>query len=299
MDTVLLIGGTGLLGPSTVRELEALGREVVCINRRGVHPTGGIALAVDRNSTTALQSAFSRYESFCLVDMIPYTAQQAFILLEALEGKQPQLTAVSSIDVYKAYNILHSQGKAISSLQAVPLTESSDLRERISFQSIEYDKLNVERLYWSYFDDYMVLRMPAIYGLPDTSRVNRYVDAFNNNREIRMNPDMANWRFSRSLNSNCAHAVSLCVGLAGREIFNVAEEQHYSEREWCLKLASLMGVDARLTLCEDAATPFNMNTQQHWTVDSSKLRNSLGYKEKYDTEQGLLDTLTSLKEPMS
>lgn len=290
----MLIGGTGLLGPSLVQQLEDEGRDVICINRSGKHPHGGEAIAANRNSFDELRKLFRKLGAFHLVDVIPYTARQAALLLEALEGKQPQFTAVSSIDVYQAYNNLHPQGRTVAELQELPLLETSSLRDRLSFQGLEYDKLNVERIYLSYFDACTILRMPAIYGLPDTSRVERYVQNMLADDEIVLTPGLASWRFSRSLNLNCAHAIALGVGYSGHEVFNVAEQRDYTELEWCKYLASLLGVEPRMKIDAAAQVPYNMNTEQHWVVDSSKIRKDLGYHEKYSAEEGIREVLSEL-----
>ena len=295
MDQIILIGGTGLLGPTLVHELECAGKEVVCANRSGKHPANGRAEAIDRNSFDDLKRIFRKYSTFTLVDMIPYTARQAALLIEALEGKQPKMIAVSSIDVYQAYNNLHPQGRIILNLQEVPLHETCSLRDRLSFQGIEYDKLNVEHIYWSYFDVCTVLRMPAIYGLPDTSRVERYYEALADQREITLHSGLAKWRFSRSLNTNCAYAVALSLGREQREIFNVAEKRHYTELEWCELIAELMCVEARVRIDDTSPIPFNMNTDQHWIVDSSRIREVLGYEEKYCPKSGLEEVIGVLR----
>lgn len=84
MHPVLVIGGTGLLGPTAVREIELTGQQVICLNRSGKHPTGGLAEPMDRRSYDDLLDVFRRYESFDLIDMIPYTAREAATLIEAL-----------------------------------------------------------------------------------------------------------------------------------------------------------------------------------------------------------------------
>ena len=295
MDLVILIGGTGLLGPTVVHEIECAGREVICVNRSGKHPSNGRAEAVDRNSFDDLKRIFRRYSSFTLVDMIPYTARQAALLIEALDGNQPKIAAVSSIDVYQAYNNLHPQSRPVGELQEVPLHETSFLRDRLSFQGFEYDKLNVEHIYWSYFEVCTILRMPAIYGLPDTSRDERYFESLALRREITLHSGLANWKFSRSLNTNCAYAVALSLGHEKRAIYNVSEEKHYSELEWCRVIADLMCVEANVKIDDATPIPFSMNTDQHWTVDSSKIRAQLGYKEKYCTTTGLEEVISELQ----
>lgn len=294
----ILVGGTGLMGPHVVRELEEQGREVVCLNRKGEHPAGGLAFPVDRNDFESLKNVFARFGQFSLIDMIPYTAQQASILLDALQGKQPDIVAVSSIDVYQAYNILHRHDDIPDKLQTVPLTEDSVLRTRLSFQGLAYDKLNIERIYQSYFDTCTILRMPAIYGLPDISRVERYVKPLLTGQSIVLHPTFAQWRFSRSLNSNCAFAVSLAANSGNKGVFNVGELNHATEAEWCTKLASLTGLQADIVIDVEAEIPYAMNASQHWCVDSSRIRAELGYFEKYDVDEGLRQVLDFMRMDM-
>lgn len=97
------------------------------------------------------------------------------------------------------------------------------------------------------------------------------------------------------MNSNCAYAISLCADFEGREYFNIAEEKHYAEREWCLLIADILGVPANFQLDARASIPFGMNTRQHWTVDSSKIRSTLAYTEKYDPAQGIRNVVRNLR----
>lgn len=293
MDTKIIIGGTGLLGPFLVRELESLGHEVICLNRRGIHPTGGKALKVNRESKCELNQAFSKVGQFSLIDMIPYTAADAGSLLQALDGAQPRLTAVSSIDVYAAYNVLH---KAVSfdQKQHVPLRESDKMRDRLCFQGVAYDKLNVEKIVWSYFNECSILRMPAIYGLPDKDRISRYAIPILNDEKIVLNPRFAAWRFSRSLNANCAYAIALATSHPGRDVFNVAERVSYSEIEWCQRIAAIANRPANIILDDSAAIPSNIETDQDWIVCSEKIRQKLTYIERYETEAGIEQVLQAL-----
>ncbi|MEM1111635.1 MAG: hypothetical protein AAGI11_06985 [Pseudomonadota bacterium] len=286
-EPIVLIGGTGLLGPSTVSELEDMGREVICVNRSGVNPSGGDAVRADRDSFDELKRVFGRFDSFTLIDMIPFTARQAALLTEALAGKQPAFTAVSSIDVYQAYNVLHRHDESAHAVQDTPLFEYSALRERLSFQGVAYDKLNVERIYSAYFNGVSALRLPAIYGLPDTSRVERYVEALRLSSHVELNPGYAQWRFSRSLNTNCAYAIALAAASKRAGVYNVAEEEHYTEAQWCSLIAQHMGIEPTIVLDEAEPVPMGIDTRQHWIVDSAKIREELGFTEKYCIREGL------------
>ncbi|MCV6623434.1 MAG: hypothetical protein OIF51_16970 [Cellvibrionaceae bacterium] len=292
MEKVLLIGGTGLLGPSVLLSLQEKGREVVCLNRRGEHPFGGEAYSCDRSALDQLKGVFDRFNRFCLIDMIPYSAQDAGTLILALNGKQVPITAISSIDVYRAYNVLHNQ--STTEVQETPLFEGDELRERLSFQGAEYDKLNVERIYYSYFDDCKILRLPAIYGLPDISRIEPYFKAIHESGRVRLNSTFASWKFSRSSNVNIANAIALSLGFSGREVFNLAEPIDYTEEQWCNLIAKQMGVPVEVELDAKAEIPYGINTQQHWFVDSSKIRRQLGYTEKFSTEEVVKIVVESL-----
>lgn len=279
------------MGPHVIHELSLVGIEVICINRSGIHPNGGQAIGADRNDYSAIKSVLASFDDYTLIDMVPYTARQAAIITDAIRGKKVALIAISSIDVYQAYNNLHPRGEQSETLQPLPLKEDDRLRESVSFQGIDYDKLNVERIYRSCVKQCTILRMPAIYGLPDLSRVERYARALTNGEEIRINPEFATWRFSRAYNKNCAFAVSLAVRSKQPNVFNIAEPQDYSEQQWCRKLARLLNTDAKLVLDPGEAIPHNMNAQQHWIVDSTRIRRVLGYYEKYNAEEGLIKAL--------
>lgn len=51
---VIVIGGTGLVGPHLVSSLESMGIESICLNRSGHHPSGGQAIACNRDSPREL-----------------------------------------------------------------------------------------------------------------------------------------------------------------------------------------------------------------------------------------------------
>ena len=224
--------------------------------------------------------------------MIPFTARQAGTLIESLKGKRPHFIGVSSIDVYRAYGILHN---AIPGpLQELPLTESSDTRDLICFPGVGYDKLNVERIYWSYFTNCALVRLPAVYGLPDRLRIECYSEPILNNTEIKIHPLYASWRFSRSANVNCGHAIALCVKSDGKEIFNVSEKHSYSEEEWCRKIGSTLGKEPIISISDDHVIPYSMNVNQEWFVDSSKIRSLLGYDEVVDPDDFLRETLAKM-----
>lgn len=287
---IAVIGGTGLMGPSLVNELIEQGDEVHCINRSGLNPKNSNAYQCDRNNENKLSGILTSIKPNLLIDMIPYTSEQAESLSKIVRKLDIPLIAISSIDVYKAYNILHRTVTA--SYQECPLKENSELRKKLSFQGKDYDKLNVERIYLRELKDVTIYRMPAIYGLPDTSRIEPYVDyILNNSKPIPLNSGLLKWKFSRSLNTNCAYAISLGKNLIGKNIYNVSEENPHTEESWFLKIASYLKWDFGIEVNETIETPYNIDTKQNWYVSSNKIRNELGYYEKYNPDIELMNTI--------
>ncbi|GDY13310.1 hypothetical protein LBMAG53_21880 [Planctomycetota bacterium] len=291
MKKAIIIGGTGLMGPHLIKELQDLNIETICINRSGKHPFGGKSYVCDRNNIEVMMKIFDEQNDFILFDMIPFTAVNAGIVILALNGKQPPMICASSCDVYEAYNILHN--KSIG-LQNTPLTELSKTRDRISFQGSGYDKLNIERIYLSYFDCCAIVRLPAIYGLPDTNRIYQYLQKICYNK-FTLNSGFAHWRFSRSSNINCAYGLSLCVKNTNRNIYNISEKEYYSEIEWTDKIHKLGGYSPNIILDDKIEIPYNMNINQNLIIDSSKIRNELGYHEKYDVNNSIIEVIDFYK----
>jgi len=287
---IAVIGGTGLMGPSLVHELIEQGDEVHCINRSGLNPKNSNAYKCNRNNEKKLSSILISIKPDLLIDMIPYTSEQAKSLSKIVKILDIPLIAISSIDVYKAYNILHRTITA--NYQECPIKENSELRKKLSFQGKDYDKLNVERIYLKGLENVTIYRMPAIYGLPDTSRIEHYVDyILNNSKPIPFNSGLLKWKFSRSLNTNCAYAISLGKTLIGKNIYNVSEESPHTEESWFLKIASILKWDFGIEVDETIETPYNIDTKQNWYVSSKKIRTELGYYEKYNPDIELMNTI--------
>ncbi len=280
---IFVIGGTGLMGPHLVREIEAASHKAICFNRRGNHPRDREAIIGDRSDAIGLRSAIMDSEADLVIDMIPYTEKEAIDLGGILNELKKPLIACSSVDVYRAYNILHR----VSSppYQKCPIKESDELRSRLSIEGKAYDKLHVEQQYLSLNVDVSIFRLPAIYGWPDQRRIKEYVDQIRNEGTVKMHPYDTKWRCSRALNENCAFAISLGIGHSGKHVYNVAEPIHHTEEEWCRIIGRHLHWDGEIVY--DESIEINADANQDWFVDTQLIREELGYKEKYDCDEGL------------
>jgi nucleoside-diphosphate-sugar epimerase len=186
---VLIIGGTGFMGPHVVSNLHTMGHRVAVCNRgqtEALLPAGVERLRLvsasldDRAGFADLAEAFRRFAPEVVVDMIAITERAAQATLQTFRGIAGRVVALSSQDVYRAYGRL--QGSKPGPLEPVPLTEKATLRERLYPYCGEtlrgeddpqrwlddYDKILVERVGLGDPElPGMILRLPMVYGPGD------------------------------------------------------------------------------------------------------------------------------------
>jgi nucleoside-diphosphate-sugar epimerase len=82
---------------------------------------------------------------------------------------------------------------------------------------------------------------------------------------------------------------------ATRRIYNVAEQPSYSELEWAARVGAAAGwKGAFVVLPADAMPPhlrMSGNFEQHWSVDSSRIRSELGYVEPVGVDSAIAQTI--------
>lgn len=271
------------------------GHQVNCLNRRGKSEYG-TSLSCDRRHHEQLKQTLEVLEPEVVIDMIPFIQADAEGVCQALkEQTQVQIIAVSSIDVYQAYGRLHRT--ELGPYQTCPIRETDALREQPSIRNDTYDKISVENTYLKHFENVAILRLPAIYGWPDRRRVDEYIRLEQESeRVLRLHPDYAHWRFSRASAPDCAHGITLTAGLMGHHIYNVSEETALSTEAWCQAVWHAADIQAEILYDSKAEIPFNIDTQQHWYVDSTKIRTELGYEETTDQHAVLRENIRRIRE---
>src|SRR5690242_17046087 len=116
---ILIIGGTGFMGPPLVRRLAAMGHEIAVFHR-GNTPVEAPARRIvgHRRDLSAI-----RPEADVVIDLILSSGAQARTLMDTFRGVARRIVAASSIDVYRACGVLH--GSEEGPLEPTPLTEHS------------------------------------------------------------------------------------------------------------------------------------------------------------------------------
>jgi nucleoside-diphosphate-sugar epimerase len=317
---VLLIGGRGFIGPCIIEQLQRAGHDVILFDRGGRPDlfTNLEHIQGDRQHLADYAAALRKAQPDVVIDVVLSNGRQAAELMTTFRGIARRVVALSSMDVYRACGVLH--GLEPGPLQAVPLTEESELRTKLQTYSAEtiasarkivnwlddeYDKIPVEKAVMSDPETPgTVLRLPFVYGPRDMfSRLLPIVKRVADGRKaILLDEQVAQWRAPRGYVENVAAAIVLAAtsDQAARRIYNVAEEPAYSELEWTRKVANAAGWRGEISVVPSSLCPEHLkmpgNLQQHWVPDSGRIRRELGYREVVPLEDALKATIAWLRE---
>lgn len=306
---ILVIGGTGFIGPHVVRRLADRGHHVIVFHR------GQSKIGLPAEHVLGDRASMPKIDAEIVVDLILSSGKQARATMETFRGVARRVVAASSCDVYRACGILH--GSEEGPLQPVPLTEESQLRTRLQTYPPEqikavrqfypwvdddYDKIPVERAILG--DPELpgtVCRLPMVHGPADPARrffpiLRRVAD---HRTHILFEESMAKWVPPRGYVENVAEAIALCAiddRAAGR-IYNIADDPAFNELDWARKIAAAAGWTGEFAVLSKDRIPRHLqppgNVAQHWTTSTSRIRAELGYREIASIEEGIRRTVAS------
>jgi nucleoside-diphosphate-sugar epimerase len=226
---------------------------------------------------------------------------QAREMLDVFRGIARRVVALSSCDVYRACGVLH--GSEPGPLEPLPLEESSALRtvrqtyppEQIKMlQQVfgwlddQYDKIPVEEAILG--DRNLpgtVLRLPMVYGPGDPlHRFFPILKRMDDGRPaILLEQKQAAWRSPRGYVENVAAAIALAAtsDRAEGRTYNVGDADSLSEVEWARLIAAAVEWRGEFVVRTADLMPAHLrrpgNLDQHWVVDTTRIREELGYRE--------------------
>ncbi len=312
---ILVIGGTGFIGPHLLAALDRLGHQVAVFHRRKSTkelPAGVRHMIGDRADLPGYADDFRDFAPEVVVDLILSSARQAEATMSTFAGIARRLVAVSSMDVYRACGVLHRTEPG--PLEPVPLTEESPLRRRPPYSpetvravrrfypwvEEDYDKVPVERVVMSRPGlPAAILRLPMVYGPGDPAhRFFPILKRIDDGRPaILLDEAVAQWRGPRGYVENMAEAIALAAvddRSAGR-IYNVAQPEAFTELEWTRRVAAAVGWEGEVLVTPSALSPAHLqypgDTRQHWVADSTRIRRELGYGERVPLDETLRRTI--------
>ncbi|HEY2914415.1 MAG TPA: NAD-dependent epimerase/dehydratase family protein, partial [Candidatus Angelobacter sp.] len=311
---ILLIGGSGFIGPSTAAALQKGGHQVTIFHRgRTSAPQGTEEILGDRQFLQDHQPEFRRQKFDVVVDFVLSSGRQAQQLMDTFRGIASRVVGLSSMDVYRAWGVFYNTEPG--GLQDLPLTEDSELRtSRNTYPSEslkrarrvygwideEYDKIPVEHAILG--DRKLpgtILRLPMIYGPGDPAQrfhpVLKRID--DGRKQIIFADDVAAMRTPRGYVEDVGLAVVLAATspqAAGR-VYNVCEAESFGELDWARKIASATGWQGEFVVLPHDRTPQHLlwpgNTAQHLVASSERVRKELGYRELLSREEAIRRTI--------
>jgi nucleoside-diphosphate-sugar epimerase len=309
---ILVLGGTSFIGPFVVRRLVDKGHEVAVFHRGETNaplPSSVRHIHGDHARLTDYAGEFAKFAPDVVLEMIAWSEEHGKMLVDVFAGVARRIVAISSGDVYRAYDRL--RGKDLGPPDPTPLTEDSPLRDRLfPYRSLDtkpedwaysYEKILMERAVLGVPKTLpaTILRLPMVYGPQDNQhRLFEYIKRIDDNRPFILLPeDAAGLRGLRGYVDDMGEAIALCVEseqAAGR-IYHVAEQPSVTEREWLERIAAATGWGGRIVTIPNSQMPDNMrhglDTSQDWSIDSSRIRRELGYVEPTPPDEAMRQTI--------
>lgn len=301
---VLVIGGTNFIGPPTVRRLVEAGHDVTVFHRgRTAADLPGVgSLRGDRRKLEEYADELRRLAPDVVLDMVPMNERDARGLVAVFRGIVGRVVAVSSEDVYRAYDIV--RGLHPGPPDPVPLAEDAPLRERLypyeRSEVEEYEKILMERVVMGEPDlPGTVLRLPMVYGPGDyMRRMHPYLKRMGDGRPaILLEEGMASWRWTKGFVEDVALAIVLAVtdDRATGRVYNVGESDPLPYGEWVREIGRAAGWSGEVVEvpADDmpAAIRLGGDFAQDWVVDTGRIRRELGFAETVSRGEAIRRTV--------
>lgn len=294
MRTALVVGGTGPTGPHIVAGLVARGFETA-IFHRGTHEVDDLPpvehIHGDPHHPETIAEALGGRE----FDVVIAAYGRIRHLADSLAGRCDQFISIGGIPAYRGYWEPQSNfptGMKLLADEASPVVEdigqATATTLRMSWLIRQTEKAVMAHHARGSFRA-THYRYPSIYGprqlaVTEWAVVRRVLDG----RRRMIVSDGGHSIFSRQAARNAAHAVLLAVDkpdAAAGEIFNCADEDQFTQRQWIELTARLMGADLEIVSlpdrhCGPARAAFPLQRESgHALVDISRIRRLLGYRD--------------------
>ncbi len=298
----LVIGGTGPTGPHILEGLLERGHDVTMLHR-GVHEPEGLPdvrhIHADPHFVETLDEALAG-ESF---DLVLATYGRMKVTGEYFKDKVEQLICVGGVPVYRGF--LEPQnstpwGMKLNAREDSPMADTAEPPTKFALQILSSERSVLAHAAAGHYRASYV-RYPQIYGprniVPWEWAVLKRV---RDGRPYMILPDDGLWIFNRSAAKNAAAALMCIIDqpeLSNGESYNIGDDDQYTMRQWAEIVAGHAGGSLELIGIPSILAPSAMNeflapmSRPHMTVDASKIRTQLGYRDVISADDALRETV--------
>lgn len=308
---ILILGGTRFIGPPAVRRLVAWGHEVTVFHRgqsQADLPAAVQHLTGDRKELADHAATLRGLGPEIVLDMLPLGEADAQQVVETFRSVARRLVAISSVDVYRAYDRFRRADPGLP--DPTPLTEDSPLRDQLypyramvsgpEDRMYHYDKILVERAVLGEPTlPGTVLRLPMVYGPGDYQhRLFDYVKRMDDGRPaILLESGFAEWRAPRGYVDDLGEAIAGAVvddRAAGR-IYHAGDTLNRTEAEWVRQIGDVIGWQGEIVTLPNERLPEPLRHEydpaQDLALDTARIRQELGYQEQTPPAEALRRTI--------
>lgn len=294
----LVIGGTGPSGRYVVEGLLARGYEVALLHR-GVHEDRSVddvphIHADPHFSDTLAYAVDSNY-----FDVVVATYGRIKVIADVFVNRCRQLVCVGGVPVYEGLIEPESRrpyGMRLLAREDSPLADAAGRAPRFAHLVLDAERAVLNHC-WRGLYQATVVRYPLIYGprnvVPwEWAVIKRALDG----RTRMVLPDDGLWIMSRCAARNAAEAL-LCVvdrpEIASGQVYNCADHEQYTIRQWAESVAAIMGVEMEFVGIPSQIAPsalaefLPVDSRPHMLVDAGKIERELGYREAVPATQAL------------
>jgi len=278
---VIILGGTQFVGRAITQACVTAGHDVLVVHR-GQHEPADLPevehLHLERDSWPEHRDAFTGFGADAAIDVSAGNANGARSALAALPVGI-ELVALSSVDVYRAYEGLHTGRQT----DAVPLTETSPLRSARYIDGPQWENLEVEHLHLE--AGATILRLGAVYGEHDYQRRFEAVLRRIRGGRPRMPIGAGSFLFSRVYVGDVAQAVLAVLNMqrGAGQCFNIVESQTAPMGLLYEQVIAATGSELELTRVPDDALPADLRAAgavgQHLLASPTKAHHLLAWTE--------------------
>lgn len=302
---ILILGGSGFIGPRIPAALERLDHEGLIVSRTS-------KLSADRNDPASVARLAAREHCDALIDVIALEPRSTLALRDAVRERIGRYVLISSADVYRNYGGLHR----IETPEPIAmLTEESPRRTVLypyrktpprapddpQVRMDSYDKIPIEDALAA--PDATVIRLPMVYGPGDRNRRFRWIIAPMLARTNAVTAPAAwlDWVTTYGHVDDVAAAIALCAThpQAGGRTYHCGEPP-VSHRVWIERFAAALNWRGGVKADDNAPiAPMvaAVNLAYPLALDTARVRAELGFTEMLTSDEALQSVISEEQAP--